>query len=194
MIREFARLSITTRQLTDFQTGSILASLDAMSYRRIILGVLMGASLLGGGLAAAWRFGWPLEVVPGTLIVVAVIYGGILSEVHRARALLPYWERGCMGLRWRRRFPEDPKSEIREFLRFFIESFELKERWLVRFSPDDRMMDIYWTVNPREDGWADGLELENLAKGVKKRCKIDLAPIWREDITIGELYSLTRTK
>jgi propanediol dehydratase small subunit len=193
-IQEFTRMSITTHELTDFQTGSILAPLGAMSYRRIILGVLIAASLLAGGLAAAWRFGWPLELAPGVLFVVAAIYSGILCEVCRARALRPYWERGCMGIRWRRRFPEDPKFEIREFLRLFIESFLLKKPRLSRFSPDDRVMDVYRALYPPGGSLADAMELETFAMEVKKRYKIDLAPIWRQDITLGEVYSLTRTK
>lgn len=141
MIRDFDCMSIITHQLTDFPTGSILAVLGIMSYRRVIIGVLIGVSLVAGGLVAAWRFGWPLEVVPGILFVVAVIYAGILCEIHRTRALRPYRECGCMSIRWRRRFPGDPKSEIRGFLRLFLEAFALRKRWLSRFSPDDRVME-----------------------------------------------------
>ena len=37
----------------------------------------------------------------------------------------------------------------------------------------------------------DALELELFAKEILKRYKIDLIPLWREDITLGDLFALT---
>ncbi len=38
------------------------------------------------------------------------------------------------------------------------------------------------------------MEFEALVSGLKKRYGLDFASMWREDITLGELYALTVTR
>jgi len=97
-----------------------------------------------------------------------------------------------MGIRWRRRFPDSPKAEIREFLRIFIAAFAFNRTRLGRFSPDDRVMDVYRALYPREDGRTDSMEFETLVMELQRQYQIDFFALWREDITLGELYSYTR--
>ena len=114
----------------------------------------------------------------------------IPTWIRRRRALRLYWDRACMGIRWRRRFPKAPKEQIREFLTIFVEAFCFRQRRTC-FSPDDRVMDVYRACYPPRGGLADAMELETLSLSFEKRYGIDLAGIWREDITLGELYERT---
>jgi propanediol dehydratase small subunit len=97
-----------------------------------------------------------------------------------------------MGIRWRRRFPDSPKAEIRDFLGIFIKAFAFNRTRLGRFSPDDRVLDVYRALYPRGDGSPDSMELETLVRELQRRYEIDFFALWREDITLGELYSYTR--
>ena len=81
--------------------------------------------------------------------------------------LRPYWERACMGIRWRRRFPEAPKTEIREFLDLFVDAFAFRRKRRCRFSPDDKVMEVYRALYP-PGGEMDCMELETLCKMLEK--------------------------
>ncbi|MBL9172365.1 MAG: hypothetical protein JNL10_02420 [Verrucomicrobiales bacterium] len=163
-----------------------------MSSRRIIIGLLIGGCLLAVGLAAVWYFGFPERLVPIALFVVGGIVGGTFAHIHRSRSLRRYWERACMGIRWRRSFPDAPKADIREFLCLFVDAFAFSQKRRSRFSPDDRVMDIYRALYPPDDSLADSLELETLALRLEKRYGIDLHALWRDDVTLGQLYEHTR--
>ena len=104
------------------------------------------------------------------------------------RALRPYWDRACMGIRWRRRFPDAPKTELREFLTIFVDAFCFDHKRRTCFSPDDRVMEIYRADYP-PGSLGDSMELETLGLSLKKRYGIDFTAVWREDITLGELYA-----
>jgi len=93
-----------------------------------------------------------------------------------------------MGIRWRRRFPNSPKVQIREFLTIFVEAFAIRHRRRSCFSPDDRVMDLYRAYYPPGHGLADAMELETLSLRLENRYGLDMGAMWREDITLGELY------
>jgi hypothetical protein len=105
-----------------------------MSSRRIIIGLLIGGCLLAVGSAAVWYFGLPEWLIPIGLLVVGGVVSSIVAHIHRSRSLRPYWERACMGIHWRRRFPDVPKGDIREFLRIFVDAFAFGQRRRSRFS------------------------------------------------------------
>jgi hypothetical protein len=116
-----------------------------------------------------------------------------LGAIRERRLLRSYWQRACTGRIWRRRFPHAPKSEIREFLDIFIEAFGFADRRRLCFSPDDRVMDIYRTLYPVR-GSADSMELEDLVESLQGRYRVEVLVVWREDITLGELFTLTRSR
>ncbi len=122
--------------------------------------------------AVAWVIGWLIE----------------------RRLMRGYWSRVCTGAHWRRRFPHTSKADIREFLRTFVDAFGFSRSRRLRFTPDDRVMDVYRTLHPPKWTLADSMELESLALSFHKDYGIDLVPLWREDITLGELFALTRPK
>lgn len=164
-----------------------------MSANRIIVGVLIGICLLTGLLAAVWHFSLLVKWVALTLLIVAGLLGGLIGEIQSRKALAPYWSRICTGIRWRRRFPDSAAPEIREFLNIFVAAFGFGRRRRSCFLPDDKVMDVYRALYP-SGSLVDSLELEDLARCLKKRYRIDFAVDWRGDITLGELYEQTRAQ
>jgi len=98
-----------------------------------------------------------------------------------------------MGIRWRRRFPESPKTEIREFLSTLVDAFGFRQSRRCCFSPDDKLMDVYRALYP-PGSIADNMELETFSLKLEKRYGIDFLALWREDITLGELYAQIKTR
>jgi propanediol dehydratase small subunit len=127
----------------------------------------------------------------GVMMLAVAIAAGVWAEVQKTSALRPYWRRPCAGIRWRRRFPETPNREIREFLDMFIEAFGFQHRQRLCFRPEDRVMDVYHAIYPPGCDIVDGMELESLCRSLRRRYGVDVAESWREDITLGELYERT---
>ena len=161
-----------------------------MSPSRIIIGLLVASLFFAGELVAFWYFGLPETWIPIVLMVFVAGMGGLLMSIQTRTAMRPYWERACMGIRWRRRFPDAPKSEIREFLDLFVDAFGFRRKRRCSFSPDDRVMDVYRALYP-PGSEIDSLELETLCKVLKERYRVDFDAIWRQDITLGEIYERT---
>jgi len=116
----------------------------------------------------------------------------LLLEIPRYRAIRPYYERGCAGIRWRRRFPEASSQEIRDFLQLFGGAFGFRFKHRLRFRPDDKLLDVYRALNPPNWSIGDGCEFECLFDDFQKRYHVDLVPLYREDLTLGEVFSVTR--
>jgi hypothetical protein len=126
------------------------------------------------------------------LCIAAAIFAAIFPvQLRIRRNMRRYWDRACTGVQWRRRFPDAPKSEIRSFLDLFVEAFAFRQSQRLCFAPDDKVMDVYHTLYP-EKFMADALELETLAMRLSERYGIDAGGLWREDITLGELFTHTR--
>src|ERR1043166_4641370 len=158
-----------------------------MSPVRIFVGLLIAGLILAAEFAAYWHFGFSAKWIPIVLFAVIAVVGCVMMEVQTWKALRPYWERFCTGFRWRRRFPESPKTEIREFLDLFVEAFGFRQRRRYCFLPEDRVMDVYHAVYPPGSA-VDGMELETFCKMLRKRYGVDFASSWCEDITLGEIY------
>ena len=152
----------------------------------------MGGMMLAGGFATYWHWGFNPIWIPVALFVSAALAASTWTEIRSGKALRPFWERACTGIRWRRRFPDAPKQEIREFLEIFIEAFGFHSRRRCCFSPEDRVMDVYQAIHPPGSG-VDCMELESLCSSLRKRYGIDVSASWREDITLGEIYDRTHT-
>ncbi len=162
-----------------------------MSPIRILIGVLVGVVFFAGALVALWHFNFPTTWVPVALILFVGLGGGLITDLQRRARLQRYWQRACTGVRWHRRFPEAPKSEIREFLNLFVDAFAFSRKRRCCFSPDDRILEVSRTVYPSNDYGADSMELECLCKTVERRYGVDLAASWRDDTTLGEIYEQT---
>jgi hypothetical protein len=115
----------------------------------------------------------------------------VLGSIQERQKLRRFLERGCAGFRWRRRFPQASKSEIREFLDIFVEAFGFRRSWRLSFAPDDRVIDVYRTLYPA-GSLTDNMELESLVGDLQKRFGVDILDSWQEDITLADLFIQTR--
>ena len=119
-------------------------------------------------------------ILLAALLLAGAIWGGNVPKHYSSRI--------CTGKDWRRAYPESPKQEIRRFLLLFVEAFAFKDAHKLRFQPDDRILDIYTATVGK---WGvDSLELETLADSVQKEYGLNLSLVWRENLTLGELFSL----
>src|SRR5947207_949478 len=95
--------------------------------------------------------------MPYILIAAAVFAFGAIVERVRLRK---FRSRACTGRMWKQRFPQASKTEIREFLDLFVDSFAFSPSRRLCFSPDDRVMDVYRAMYPYPKLMADSMELE----------------------------------
>jgi hypothetical protein len=126
-------------------------------------------------IAAFWIF---------AVALVIFLYGRIMYK---------YWSRPCMGARWKRRFPNAHKTDIRKFLTLFVSAFAFMKRRRLKFEPDDRIMDIYHTLYPKNWPMGDQMECETFAENVKSEYGVDLVQVWRKDMTLGEVFELAQS-
>jgi len=127
-------------------------------------------------------------------IVVAIAYFAIallVGTILERKRMHRFWQRSCTGRAWRKYFPNASKGEIREFLDLFIEAFGFAASRRLCFAPDDRVMDVYRARYPNP-GNADAMELEELVRGIQQHYGIEVLGLWREDITLAELFIHSR--
>ncbi len=74
---------------------------------------------------------------------------------------------------WGATYPDDEFPAVMEVLQLVRTAFSLREDWLLRLRPDDRLLDIYKGRYPH--GGVDELELEGLAARIRRRYGLDLA-------------------
>ena len=103
-----------------------------------------------------------------------------------------YRSRNCEGQSWRKAFPSSTKQEIREFLLLFVSAFAFKDSEKLKFSPHDRIWEIYRELKPSR--WlADALELETLTEDLLTKYDFSLGEIWSEKLTLGEVFKRLST-
>jgi propanediol dehydratase small subunit len=122
-------------------------------------------------------------------IVLAVVALCVIGQIVESRRMRLFWNRKCAGGQWKKRFPAAPKSEIRDFLRMFVEAFGFRDSRKLCFTPDDRVMDVYRILYPPKWSAVDFMELETFVESFQRAYGIDLIPPWRDDVTLGELYA-----
>ena len=126
------------------------------------------------------------------IVIVGVAVAIAIMEARHPRTIGTYWQRSCAGLSWKRTFPDASKHQVREFLFEFVDSFAFARSRALVFSTTDRLQDIYRALYPIK-GWPDALELESFAIRLQERYNIDLGSIWRDNLTLGELFARTRS-
>lgn len=123
--------------------------------------------------------GWTLALV--LLVIVAGCLLDGLPGVYRQRA--------CQGRAWRQAFPDARKQDIRAFLALFAAAFAFRRQHRLKFRPDDQVLAIYRALYPST--WTpDALELETLAIDIERSYGVNLVHLWRDDLTLGELFSV----
>jgi len=123
------------------------------------------------------------------ITILAVATATALGVFSRARgiALGEYWRRACTGPSWHRAYPTAATEEIRHFLYQFVDAFGFRRRRALQFLPSDRVLAVYRALYPNKN-WPDALELETFAISLKRRYDLDLRKLWREDLTLGEIF------
>jgi propanediol dehydratase small subunit len=128
------------------------------------------------------QYGVLLLVVGASAVVIVAV------SVLYPRTIGEYWKRSCMGTAWKRTFPRASKDEIRQFLNVFVDAFAFPRHRGLKFGPADRVLAVYRSLYPVQ-GWPDALELETLALRLDRQYAVDLRKLWRDDLTLGEIFS-----
>lgn len=123
-----------------------------------------------------------------TLVVCACAALSVL--VAHYKSLQPYSSCACQGFRWRRTFSDATADEIRCFLKTFAIAFGFRQRYILKFSPTDSLLQIYNARNPLCG--VDALEFESLAAALQRQYGFNLRNAWRPKLTLGELFALVR--
>ncbi len=82
---------------------------------------------------------------------IGAVFGTVLEIVCRKR-LQKYWVRSCTRPEWKKRFPDSSKEQIRAFLAVFVDEFGFSRRKRLKFSPNDKVMDVYLRVHDIDVG------------------------------------------
>jgi hypothetical protein len=129
----------------------------------------------------------------GALLIIFVIAAviGLPAEIVRRRRLRTYWDRVCTGRDWRREFPDAAKEEIRKYLQLFVDAFAFRDSRKLKFRPSDKIIDIYRDCYPVK-GWPDSLEMETFAMIVEKTYHLDFTKEWNPEMTLGQVFTMTR--
>lgn len=125
-----------------------------------------------------------------TIFVIGLLIG-LPAEIKRRRLLRTYWDRVCAGKDWRHAFPDAGKDDIRKYLQIFVDAFAFRNSRRLQFRPSDKIIDVYRACYPVK-GWPDSLELETFAMMVEKTYHLDLTKVWNPEMTLGEVFRMTR--
>lgn len=130
-----------------------------------------------------WTAFWP------TAIALAIYIGTYFPATPKV-----YRERRCKGRDWYRCFPNAQKEDMRTFLELFaVDALGFDKKDLTKFSPSDRIMDVYQAIYPKPS-LADGLELETFFCEFEKRHGIDLEEVWVDGMTLGDVFAVTQAR
>jgi hypothetical protein len=123
------------------------------------------------------------------IIIIAITIGVLLLGKLTGEGLpLPFRSRTCQGRGWKQNFPQTPITDIREFLLFFVEAFDFADNEKLKLNPNDKIMEIYKAMYPSK--WTpDALEFETLAKNLRHKYSVEFVKIWRDDLTLGDLFT-----
>ena len=132
-----------------------------------------------------------MKLISLGIIILLFLAIAIPFEIRRRRRLNQYWSRSCTGRDWKKRFPNVPKKDIRDFLETFVDGFAFSSNKRLKFNPDDSVMDIYRALYPTS-GWPDALELETFSINLRKRYGFELEKVTDHNITLGKIFELTR--
>jgi propanediol dehydratase small subunit len=121
--------------------------------------------------------------VVGFLILLSIVWLSFETSLPKR-----YRSRNCEGAQWRRAFPQATKNDIREFLLLFTSAFAFPDSGKLKFSPNDRVWEIYRDLYPNR--WiADAMELETFTDDLNTKHGIALGEIWSEKLTLGEVFA-----
>ena len=80
------------------------------------------------------------------------------------------------------------KRRNQSVLRIFIDAFDLDQKKKLAFSPDDRVIDIYRTMYPK-NSLMDDMECERLVIDCEEHYGIDITKHCPENATLGDIFN-----
>jgi hypothetical protein len=126
----------------------------------------------------------------GEIILMLALLIAILSIVFGDPLQRPFRVPFCLGRAWKKRFPKASKYQICKFLQVFADAFAFKKAHLLKFRPEDKIMDIYRSLSSGALDFVDACELESLRNLLIHEYGIDLARFWRIDLTLGQMFEI----
>jgi propanediol dehydratase small subunit len=124
-----------------------------------------------------------LVLAIATIFAWGLAFGGRLPVAYRARS--------CQGRVWRQAFPSATKEEIRAFLSLFASAFAFDDREKLKLAPEDGILSIYRAQYPSRLQ-PDAMELETLALDLARLHGLKPEFVWKDSLTLGELFFHTR--
>lgn len=157
-----------------------------------------------GGVSAGYDFasGLPGDRRPDDmtagipiLVLVIVILLALPGWVAAHRAFGRIRLRPCAGRLWLRAFP-GRTTDVRRFLRLFDDAFMVGRRHFLKLRPDDALLDVYRAIYPPSPWCVSGdcCEFEVLERLLKREYGLALASIWRDDLTLRELFGVVSAR
>lgn len=130
-------------------------------------------------------------VTLGSVLLLAFVVAGVIVEKRMLRQLS---SSSCTGRLWRRAFPTSTKQDIRQFLEIVLSSFGIADSYRLRLAPTVKLMDLYRAVEPPGFSMGvDAMELETFALEIEDRFGVDLFECWKEELTLGDVFTLTQS-
>lgn len=124
-------------------------------------------------------------------IVAVVLLTVVLELMFGARLPRPYSDRPCTGKDWKRAWPLAKKSDVRDFLALVASAFALNKVEQLRLRPTDSVFGIYRAIYP--NSWMpDSMELETLARTLEEDYGVNLADMWHDAVTLGDVFGATQ--
>ena len=130
------------------------------------------------------------------LVLLFMVALGAWYSANRYLYVGDYHLRSCEGRRWKAEFPTAEKNDIRAFLRCLVEAMDFPEKEKLKFSPNDKLLDIYRSIYGGKTPFSDDMECERFLLGLSQSFKIEpeklAESIKDEQITLGRLFAITQ--
>ncbi len=125
-----------------------------------------------------------------TIIVGIGLLIGMLCTLSERKRFQKYWDRKCTGHQWRRLFPDSSKEDIRSFLEIFVDSFCFNRSKRLKFSPNDKLIDVYRTHYPSNNA-ADFMEIETFLIELERNFGKNVTDAITPEMTLGDIFDIT---
>jgi hypothetical protein len=131
-----------------------------------------------------------------TIFLLIIIFIAIIialpDSLEKRKRLSKYWSRSdwFSAKKWKNRFPNSAKNEIRRFLENFMAGFAFSSKKRLKFEPDDQIHDIYESLYPENllGLNADSMEYETFFSILEQEYGVYPDAFWNEKITLGEVF------
>jgi len=130
-------------------------------------------------------------------VVLAAVVGGLLWDWRRSGRMFrvpippPYRNRTSQEAVWQERYSDARLLHVERILSALCDAFMFNPEDRYKFSPDDRLQDIYRACYPRWKIWqfGDSMEIESLIMILEKEDGIEILNYCPE-ISLGDLVEL----